>query len=347
MLTLRPAADTQPAEWAVQGVREFGEGVGSLVPAVFESYARVFHPAGLGDQEVRWEDVARANARVMHPAAEWGSLTGSWEIDGQPGLWDGEPSLGRVPSGVGKRLAETLARRTATPDRCWFGVWEGWGTGGLSMGFKVGTPEQDRRRAWERAEAEIAEWRELLDRAPKFPMPQRKMHLIEGPLSAVSEFFEFFRQPPSLWWPDDRTWCVATDIDLMTTYVGGNSDTIQALLADEQIEALPVPVDQRVDWEADTVNPLPAAPGTHTTIDPRQVVGEQGHATGRVMGWDPDLGQGRIASPDLPGDVWIHHAHVEGNVRRVRVGVTVEFDWIAPAGGQDGYVYKATRVWLT
>jgi len=91
-------------------------------------------------------------------------------------------------------------------------------------------------------------------------MPQRPMHLVEGPLDAIGEFFEFWRGAPNLWWPDDRAWCVATDVDLMTTYVGGHGATIEALLTDGQIEALPVPVDQPVDWEADTVNPLPAAP---------------------------------------------------------------------------------------
>jgi hypothetical protein len=54
---------------------------------------------------------------------------------------------------------------------------------------------------------------------------------------------------------------VATDIDLMTIYVGGSSEAISALLADERLEALRVPVDQPVTWEADTINPLPPPPG--------------------------------------------------------------------------------------
>jgi hypothetical protein len=46
----------------------------------------------------------------------------------------------------------------------------------------------------------------------------------------------------------------------MTTYIGGSQQVIDALLADEQIEALAVPVDQPVTWEADTINPLPGPP---------------------------------------------------------------------------------------
>jgi hypothetical protein len=46
----------------------------------------------------------------------------------------------------------------------------------------------------------------------------------------------------------------------MTTYVGGSREAISAVLDDEQLEALRVPAGQRVDWEADTINPLPDPP---------------------------------------------------------------------------------------
>ena len=44
---------------------------------------------------------------------------------------------------------------------------------------------------------------------------------------------------PNLWWPADRSWCVATEIDLAWTYVGGPAGLIEAVLGDERIEALP------------------------------------------------------------------------------------------------------------
>lgn len=34
---------------------------------------------------------------------------------------------------------------------------------------------------------------------------------------------------PSLWWPDDRTWCVATEIDFRWTYVGGSQVCINEI----------------------------------------------------------------------------------------------------------------------
>ena len=65
-------------------------------------------------------------------------------------------------------------------------------------------------------------------------------------------------QSANLWWPADRAWFVATDIDLMTTYVGGSAACIAAALAAEGLETAQVPSDQKVTWDADTINPLPS-----------------------------------------------------------------------------------------
>ncbi|HTZ63241.1 MAG TPA: hypothetical protein VMB51_03990 [Solirubrobacteraceae bacterium] len=266
---LTAPADASAAEWVLANVRDFNYTVGSIVPTVFEAYARVFHPAqrGLWDasEEVRWTEVAAGNSRVMHPAAEWGSLTGSWQIDSQPGLWEAAPDVGRLPAMLGKRLADVLAGLTEL-EQGRYGVWEGWGRPALFVPREE-VPEEDRqhaeedeRRVLREGEVEIAAWRDLLDHAPKFALPHRTMHLLTGALSAVSAFYENHRNPPSLWWPEDRAWCVGTDIDLMTTYVGGSRRAIEELLADEQLEVLPVSVDQGVTWKADTINPLPEHP---------------------------------------------------------------------------------------
>jgi hypothetical protein len=61
-----------------------------------------------------------------------------------------------------------------------------------------------------------------------------------------------------LWWPDDHAWCVATDVDLMSTYVGGSADCIDRLVFDDELEAMVVPGDQSVQFDADTINPTPS-----------------------------------------------------------------------------------------
>jgi len=166
---LSASSDVHAATWLVETLRDFDHTVGSIVPPVFEGYARIFHPAsrGAGDDErpVRWADVAAANGREMHPAAEWGSITGSWDYQHrltQPGLWDGAPSTGELPDGVAQRLAAVLSEHTDDPDHGFFGIWEGWGTATPMFFFTEDTPEQAQQQAREAFDAETAAWRGLV-----------------------------------------------------------------------------------------------------------------------------------------------------------------------------------------
>jgi hypothetical protein len=225
--------DVTPGQWIADAVRaDFT--VGSLLPPVFEAYARVFHPAtrfdDVEDVDVTWAEVAAANATVAHPAMEWGSITGLMEFfDGadQSPLWNMAPALGHLPEHVARRLVEVLRRHTTTPDDCWFGVWNGWG------GLQV-------------------------DR-PTLSLPRREHWLVRGPidLAAVNMDAEPSEQSASLSWPADRAWAVATDIDLVTTYVAGSAACIAELVADPGLEAAEIPVSQGITWNTDTVNPLP------------------------------------------------------------------------------------------
>ena len=230
--------DVSSADWIVAGVRDFGSGVGSLLPVTFEAYARVLPPASRNTDDgesvdVAWSAVAAANGRIAHAAMEWVAITGDWKFEQyatQPGVWDEPPSTGSLQPRTAASLAEVLAAFTRTPSTCWFGVWEGYGD----------APAVTRT-------------------VPLIAMPQRRMVLLRGPLSAAGSAFSGWGWPDSasLWWPDDRTWCVATDIDLMSTYVGASAECIEAVLADSRLEAYPVSVDQTVDWQSDTLNPTP------------------------------------------------------------------------------------------
>ena len=59
-------------------------------------------------------------------------------------------------------------------------------------------------------------------------------------------------QVANLWWPQDRAWFLATEIDLAWTYVGGPAGLIGQLLAETRIEALPAAPDGELggieDW---------------------------------------------------------------------------------------------------
>ncbi len=232
--TLKVAISGTPGDWVVAGTNGAKYTIGSLLPNSFAAYARVFHPAYSGAQEVKWAEVAHRNGTVAHPSMEWQSITCSWRYsrgDTQPDIWDESPSAGSLPIPHAKRLAHLLARHTSTVDECWFAVWSGFG--GLE-----------------------ARW----GHAPIVAMPRREMILLSGPLSAAARSVEDSPgdQIANLWWPDDRTWCLVTDIDLMTTYVGGSSGCIASITTDTELEAMPVLVDQLITWESDKINPQPS-----------------------------------------------------------------------------------------
>ena len=69
---------------------------------------------------------------------------------------------------------------------------------------------------------------------PRFDLPDRTYYLMEGPVGAVAGL----RDPasgqwrnPDLFWPDDRRWFVATDVDFWSLYVGGDNDLVADLVA--------------------------------------------------------------------------------------------------------------------
>jgi hypothetical protein len=227
-----PAASV---EWINTALRR-DSSIGSLVPPVFEAYARVFHPAAryLGDDDVdvRWAEVAEANGRVAHPAMEWGSITGSLEFfdeGDQSPTWNAAPARGHLPGHVAARLVEVLRAHTTTPDDCFVGVDESL----------VIAPE-------------IAPLVTLAGTSGS-------VFVLRGPIhvAAANVVVEPFDQSASVWWPADRAWFVATNLDLVTTYVGGTEACIADLLALPELEAAAVEPGQGVTWDADRVNPLP------------------------------------------------------------------------------------------
>ena len=221
--------DTSAAAWVTGSS-------GWILPTVHPAFARVLHPAiryaGDDDIEVPWSEVADANGTVVHPLMQWPAITGGWEFvheDDQSPLWDDSPAEGHLPVSVAARLTAVLRRHTTTPGDCWFGVWSGcaWCAGGS------GETATD-----------------LLG---------RDHWLLRGPIDlAVANLApEPAEQSAHIWWPADRAWCVVTDIDLMSTYVGGSSACVDELLEAPGLEVLPAAVGDRVDMAADGLNPVP------------------------------------------------------------------------------------------
>ena len=59
----------------------------------------------------------------------------------------------------------------------------------------------------------------------------------------------------NIFWPDDHAWCVATEIDLDSTFIGGSADLIHALLGDARLEAWPAQPTEFLVWaSSDDIN---------------------------------------------------------------------------------------------
>jgi hypothetical protein len=207
--------------------------VAALVPPVFPAYARLPHPAiryaGDDDVPVSWARVAAHNGRRAHRLMQWPSITGSWDYvaeDDQPELWNDSPAEGHLPGELAGRLVQLLAAHTGTPEDCWFGLWPG---------------------------------HLVAADAPVLAVGGREFLLARGPLRLAAANFvpEPGEQSPNLWWPADRSWCVVTDTDLMSSYVGGSAAAIAALLGADGLEAYPARPEDPVTPDSDPVNPAP------------------------------------------------------------------------------------------
>jgi hypothetical protein len=227
--------DLRPAGWLTERITSFSKNVGALVPSTFDAYARVFHPAYDAGELVRWSQIARANRKIVHPQMQFTRLIG-YRSRFSPGytprqsdVFDEAPGVGELPRDVAASLAQTLARHTATAADCWFAVWHGWGD--LDGAF---------------------------DGQPTFHLPQRDYHLAHGPVTAATQSVArppWSHRPCNLWWPDDHAWCVATEIDLDSTYIGGSQACIEELLANPELEVTAIDLTAGVTADSDTLNP--------------------------------------------------------------------------------------------
>jgi cold shock protein len=67
-------------------------------------------------------------------------------------------------------------------------------------------------------------------------------------------------------------------------------------------------------------------------------------SSGVVREFHPEQGWGVIDGPDVPGGCWVHFsAIVMDGYRHLAAGQEVSFRHEAP--GQDGYPYRAAKVW--
>jgi len=86
--------------------------------------------------------------------------------------------------------------------------------------------------------------------APTLALPHRDYHLWHGPLAAAAAFASL-GQSPTLWWPDDRSWFVCTELDTVATDLGASEEIVAALLGVPGLRASRVSPDDPVQMPAD------------------------------------------------------------------------------------------------
>jgi len=264
--------DVSGAAWVEEAFARWPEGPGfpvsSLIPTGFDALARILHPTRRvenDDGTGTWAEIAAERGGVMHPSVQFEALVGGRGPEEAPD-WDDLVPLTELPEREARVLAEVLSRFTGTPEVCWFAIWDGYGSFGPPDGYSIKVDPDGSRRIVEDTRAEAAAFRSELARYPLVrtlwsrsepSFPAREYFLFRGPVDAVLNFrFGVWWQPPNIWWPDDRAWCVATEVDGYDSYVGGTRACIDAVLTSSDLEVLPIEPDARLG-PTDPLNPAP------------------------------------------------------------------------------------------
>jgi hypothetical protein len=255
--------DPSVADWIAPRLGPFGGWVDSVVPRGFPAYARVLHPVRDYDGEsATWSAVCVKTGRVAHALMQWQSIISPLE-DGRSRSasgdmpWDGdEPLVGELEPQILAVLCRILEGHTDPVLGCFFALWEGWGwiPGGES------TAVLQALRTEPPAAAVQPAFREEVMTGRRLHHPGRDYLLFFGPLEAAMHIGHrpsqdwFVPQSPSLIWPMDNSWCVATEVDFDSTLIAGDSHLIDAVLDAEDVEAMPVEPGDSLDDRGDTVN---------------------------------------------------------------------------------------------
>jgi hypothetical protein len=122
-----------------------------------------------------------------------------------------------LPGTEQTRLAlEHLRRFTATPEDCYFCVWEGYS--------HISFPPS------------------VLD-GPMVTIPHRRYFLLHGSMTDLGSWEETPAGvgdfPPAFVWPADHSWCFARDIDPQWAGIGAEQAAIDTLINAPQLDVVP------------------------------------------------------------------------------------------------------------
>lgn len=217
---LRPEPDGSHADWWLGQLDPWPRGtvpnpVSHFVPRSLPTVTRVLHPWEERDgAPVRWTEAAARAGRDTLDELVWEALGGETRTDAQDHGFR-EPEVGNLDPATARALVDVLHDATTTPDDVFVAIWIGWGD----------TP------------------RERFPGAAVLPTEAREHFLLRGPLDGVLDPVSISprddRPASGIWWPADRAWLVATEIDFAWTFVAGSPDLAQRLHDHPDLETLP------------------------------------------------------------------------------------------------------------
>ena len=264
MERLRAVLDVSAGEWLRERMTGAPGTVGGSVPRGYAAYARVLHPVeGPPGAPTTWAQVCARTGRTPHATMQWAAITtpapGTDLPVGSEGRWEHvDVMAGHLQPVVLAPLLEVLAPATGQQE-CWHALWEGWGWEHGSSAVLVAVLD-DGPPPPPPAPEQLSPVLEEAFRGPRLRLPGRDHLLFAGPLSAALATGRhpvpdwFLPQSPNLLWPADRSWCLATEIDVDSTLVGGPVRLVEELLAAPGVEAYEVGEDDDLTVWGDRVN---------------------------------------------------------------------------------------------
>jgi hypothetical protein len=217
-VTLTFCPDLSAADWIVHSDLPWQQLVG-FGPAGFDAYARL-----------------RFLPDPVRPGQSENDVDPDWRTDQLP------------------TLLEVLATHTATPDDCYFCVWEGFGHADVAIDDDaVYIDDENARTPLERLGARpglaphpVAS--PSMPQLPKVVLPNRAYWLFRGPLADIGTWDTAQQWPgrcrldqiePAFIWPADHAWCVARDVDPHWAGIGGTPPLITRLMSDARLDVVP------------------------------------------------------------------------------------------------------------
>jgi len=220
--------------------------------------------------DAAWDDGPDAGAWIADRLGPFGASVGHAVPLGYPAYAvvpipledDPDADCGCLPAI--EALLDVLGPFTGDqPVHC--GMWEGWGwwydTGAdprtaPGMAVVVSWPQGDERPAQEETDRALADAREELaaervERPDVEPLdlPHRRYYLWTGQLRSATAFRHQPHDPPSLIWPEDRSWFVGVPIYTNEIAVAGTTVVVDALIADPQLSARRATPDDVLDTD--------------------------------------------------------------------------------------------------